>query len=209
MQVDFTRDGKTELIRVATKSPPLLMILTTIAALLMLQSATVLLTQALATPLFALIAINLICATWLLVVCAEQIMPTTLRLEKEALVCQRLLTHKTYNWDEIAGLKLVPAGAVSDVPRHDNRGRVGVGLLSKVATKPTGRDAKAQHAVQPTATVLVSGDSEYAEKMMEIIEMAQKFQAKLNAKPTERWKRAPQPQQQPQFRKKPNITMPA
>jgi hypothetical protein len=209
MQVDFSKDGKTELIKVSSKSPPLLMILTTIAALLTLQSASVLLTQALATPLFILILGNLICATWLLVVCAEQIMPTTLMLAKDGLLCQRLMTRKTYSWDDIVALKLVPAGAVSDTPRHNARGRVGVGVVLKVPTKPTSRDAKAQTVEPVAAAVLVAGDSEHVEKMMEIIELAQKFQARLNAKPTERWKRAPQPQQQPQFRKKPNITMPA
>jgi hypothetical protein len=57
--------------------------------------------------------------------------------------------------------------------------------------------------------VLIGADPQFAEKMMEIMECIQKFQAALTAKPQERWKKAAQPQQQAQFRKRPNITMPA
>jgi hypothetical protein len=208
MQVDFTKDGKTELIKVSSKASPLLMILTTVAALLVLQATTVLLTQSLAWILTFLIGFNLLCGIWLLVACGEQLMPTTLQLDADGLTCNRLLTSKTFSWDDISALKLVPAGSVSDAPRADNRGRVGVGVVLRAPNKSTGRDAKLPPPPQPTI-VVVAGLSEYAEKMIEIIEHGNKFHAALTAKPQERWKRAQQPQQQQQFRKRPNVTMPA
>jgi hypothetical protein len=206
MQVEFTKDGKTELVKISSKAPPLLMILTTTALLLILQSLTVLLVQNVALVLTGLIAVNLVCGLWLLLVCAEQLMPTTLKLDVAGLTCQRLVTHKTYMWDDITALKLVAAGAVSDAPRTVDRGRIGVGLVLRAPTKATARDTKA--AAAPTV-VLLGADPKHAEKMLEIMETVQKFQTGLNAKPQERWKKAAQPQQQTQFRKKPNITMPA
>jgi hypothetical protein len=208
MHVDYSKDGKTELIKVSSKAPPLLMILTTIAALLVLQTITVLLSQSLAWILTLLLGFNLICGIWLLVACGEQLMPTTLKFDADGLTCQRLLTTKTFNWDDVSALKLVPAGSVSDAPRIDSRGRVGVGVVLRVPNKATVRDAKSPPPPHPTV-VVIAGDSQFAEKMIEIIEHGKKFQAALTAKPQERWKRAPQPQQQQQFRKRPNVTMPA
>jgi hypothetical protein len=206
MQVEFTKVGKDELVKISSKAPPLLMILTTIAMLLMLQSLTVLLVQSVNLTLTVLIFINLICGLWLLLVCAEQLMPTTLKLDATGLTCQRLVTHQTYIWDDISALKLVAAGAVSDAPRAVNRGRVGVGLVLRAPNKSNARDSKVAPA---TTVVLIGADPKHAEKMLEIMECVQKFQVALNAKPAERWKKAAQPQQQQQFRKKPNITMPA
>lgn len=202
MQVEFTKDGKDEIIKISSKMPPLLMILTTIALLLIVQSLTVLLVQSLNLTLTALVFVNFVCGLWLLLVCAEQLRPTSLKLDAAGLTCQRLVTHKTYLWDDVAALKLVAAGVVSDAPRSDNRGRVGVGLVLRTAT----RDASVTPA---PAVVLIGADPQFAEKLLEIMEHVQKFQAALNAKPAERWKKASQPQQQQQFRKKPNITMPA
>jgi hypothetical protein len=195
MQVEFTKVGKDELVKISSKAPPLLMILTTIAMLLMLQSLTVLLVQSVNLTLTVLIFINLICGLWLLLVCAEQLMPTTLKLDATGLTCQRLVTHQTYIWDDI-----------SDAPRAVNRGRVGVGLVLRAPNKSNARDSKVTPA---TTVVLIGADPKHAEKMLEIMECVQKFQVALNAKPAERWKKAAQPQQQQQFRKKPNITMPA
>jgi hypothetical protein len=206
MQVEFTKDGKVELVKVSSKAPPLLLILTTVAILLILQSLTVLLVNSLALVLTVLIVLNAVCGLWLLIVCAEQLMPTTLKLTADGLTCQRLITHDSYAWDDITALKLVAAAAVSDAPRSVDRGRVGVGLVLRTPNKPGVRDAKSTPA--PTV-VLLGGDPKYAEKMLEIMECVQKFQAALTARPQERWKKAAQPQQQPQFRKKPNITMPA
>jgi hypothetical protein len=208
MHVEFSKDGKTELVKISSKAPPLLLILTTVALLLILQTLTVLLVQSLAFTLTALVFINFVCGLWLLLVCTEQLMPTTLKLDADGLTCQRLVTHKTYAWDDISALKLVAAGAVSDAPRADNRGRVGVGVVLRAPNKATTRDAKAT-PVPPTAAVLLAADPQYAEKMLEIMERVQKFQAALTARPQERWKKAAQPQQQAQFRKRPNITMPA
>jgi hypothetical protein len=198
MHVDFSKDGKADHIKVSSKATPLLMILTTVALLLILQSATVLVVQSLDTALTVLIAFNLICA--------KQLVPLTLSLDANGLRCQRLVTSKRFLWDDISALKLAAAGVVSDAPRTDIRGRVGFGVVLRVAAKSTARDAKSQEA--PTI-VLFGADPQYGEKMLEIIECIRKFQAALNAKPQERWKKASQPQQQTQFRKKPNITMPA
>jgi hypothetical protein len=206
MHVDFTKNGQAELIKVSSKATPLLMILTTVSLLLILQSATVLLVQSLDTPLTVLIAFNFICASWLLVVCAEQLVPLTLSLDANGLKCQRLVTHRSFLWDDISALKLAAAGVVSDAPRTDIRGRVGFGVVLRGTAKSTTRDAKSQEA---TTIVLFGADPQYGEKMLEIIECIRKFQAALNAKPQERWKKAAQPQQQAQFRKKPHITMPA
>jgi hypothetical protein len=206
MHVDFSKDGKADHIKVSSKATPLLMILTTVALLLILQSATVLVVQSLDTALTVLIAFNLICASWLLLVCAEQLVPLTLSLDATGLRCQRLVTRKSFLWDDISALKLAAAGVVSDAPRTDIRGRVGFGVVLRVAAKSTARDAKSQEA--PTI-VLFGADPQHGEKMLEIIECIRKFQAALNAKPQERWKKASQPQQQTQFRKKPHITMPA
>jgi hypothetical protein len=206
MQVEFTKDGKAELVKISSKAPPLLLILTTVSLLLILQTLTVLLVQTVVPTLTGLIFINLVCGLWLLLVCAEQLMPTTLKLDETGLICQRLVTHSTYSWDDVSALKLVAAGNVSDTVRPDGRGRVGVGLVLRAPNKSASRDAKAEHA--PTV-VLLGADPQYAEKMIEIMERVQKYQAALLAKPQERWKKAAQPQQQAQFRKKPNITMPA
>jgi hypothetical protein len=206
MQVEFTKDGKAELVKISSKAPPLLLILVTVALLLTLQSLTVLLVHTLAPVLMVLIFLNFVCGLWLLVVCAEQLMPTTLNLDATGLTCKRAVTSKTYAWDDISALKLVAAAAVSDAPRSVDRGRVGVGLVLRGPLKSADRDAK---SAPPTTIVLLGGDPKYAEKMLEIMECVQKFQAALTAKPQERWKKAAQPQQQAQFRKKPNITMPA
>jgi hypothetical protein len=206
MQVEFTKSGKDELVKISSKAPPLLRILTTIALLLILQSLTVLLVQSVSHTLTALIFVNLVCGLWLLLVCTEQLMPTTLKLDATGLTCQRLITHKTYVWDDITALKLVAAGAVSDAPRAVNRGRIGVGLVLRAPNKSTARDTT---AVPAPTIVLIGADPQFAEKMLEIMERVKKFQMALNAKPAERWKKAAQPQQQQQFRKRPNITMPA
>jgi hypothetical protein len=207
MQVEFTKIGKTEFVKISSKGPPLLMILTTISLLLILQSLTVLLVQNVALILTGMIIVNLVCGLWLLLVCAEQLMPTTLKLDADGITCQRLVTHRTYLWDDVSALKLTAAGAISDAPRADNRGRVGVGVVLRAPNKSTARDAKV--VVPVPTTVLIAADSKYAEKMLEVMESIQKFQVALTAKPQERWKKAAQPQQQTQFRKKPNITMPA
>jgi hypothetical protein len=206
MLVDFTKDGKTELVKISSKAPPLLLILTTVALLLILQTLTVLLVQSVTFTLTALIFINFVCGLWLLLVCTEQLMPTTLKLDADGLTCQRLVTHRTFSWDDVSALKLVAAGTVSDAPRGEGRGRVGVGVVLRAPNKATARDAK---VAPPPAVVLIGADPQFAEKMMEIMECIQKFQAALTAKPQERWKKAAQPQQQAQFRKRPNITMPA
>jgi hypothetical protein len=206
MQVEFTKDGKTELIKISSKAPSLLLILTTVAMLLTLQTLTVLLVQSLEPILMALIGINLICGLWLLLVCVEQLMPTVLKLQPDGLTRQCIVTRKTYAWDDISVFKLVATGAVSAAPRANNRGRVGVGLVLRPPNKSTTRESK----VVPEPTIVLTGaDAQFAEKMLEIMESVQKFRAALTAKPQERWKKAAQPQQQAQFRKKPNITMPA
>jgi hypothetical protein len=204
MFIDFSKDGKTELIKISSRAPPLLMILTTMAVLLILQSLTVLIVQSLATPLVVLVTINCICGVWLLLVCAEQLLPTTLRLDAAGLTCQHLVTHKTYAWDDIATLKLVSAGAVGGA-RVDSRGRIGIGLMQRAAA--TARDGKAAPTSPPV--LVIAADSTHVEKLLDIIVRIQRYQTALTAKPQERWKRAAQPQQQQQFRKRPNITMPA
>jgi hypothetical protein len=210
MHVDFNNnDAKTEIVKISSKAPPLLMILTTISLLMVLQTATVLMVQTVSWALTSLLLINLICGTWLLLVCGEQLMPLTITLDAKGIVCQRVVTRKTIAWEDVSGLRLVPAGSMSDTPKDDGRGRVGVGVVLRPLSKPTTREA-AKTPPQPQAiTVLVSGDSLYAEKMLEVIESMTKFRAALNTKPQERWKKAAQPHQQTQFRKKPNITMPA
>jgi hypothetical protein len=206
MQVDFTKDGKTELVKISSKATSLLLILTTAGLLLALQSSTVLLVQSLEPILTGLIFVNLGCGLWLLLVCVEQLMPTTLKLDAAGLTRQRLITRKSFDWDDISALKLVAAGTSSDAPGTVSRGRIGIGLVLRPPNKSTARESK----VVPEPTImLIAADAQFAEKMHEIMENAQKFQAALNAKPQERWKKAAQPQQQPQFRKKPNITMPA
>lgn len=206
MLVDFTKDGKSERVKISNKATPLLLILTTISLLLILQASTVLLVQPVTPVLTGLIFINLICGLWLLLVCAEQLMPTTLKLDAKGLTCQRLVTHSCFAWDDITLLKLVAAGAVSDTPRPEGRGRVGIGLVLRAPHKPSARDAK----VLPAPTVVLFGaDPQHAEKMMEVMDCMKKFQVALTAKPQERWKKAAQPQQQAQFRKRPNITMPS
>jgi hypothetical protein len=205
MFIDFSRDGKTELIKISSKAPPLLLILTTMAALLILQSLTVLIVQSLATALMLLVIINLGCGVWLLLVCVEQLLPTTLRLDAGGLTCLHLVTQKTYAWDDLAAFKLVSAGAVGGAARADTRDRVGVGVIQRGAA--TVRAGKAAVTVPPI--VLIAGGSEHAEKLLDVIARIQKYQLALTAKPQERWKRAAQPQQQQQFRKRPNITMPA
>jgi hypothetical protein len=206
MQVEFNKDGKADFVKVSSKPTALLMILTTVALLLILQASTVLLVQPLDTALTALVVVNLICGGWLVLVCAEQLVPLTLTLDANGLRCQRLVTHKVFAWDDIAALKLSAAGAAADNAKTDSRGRVGLGVVLRVAGKSTARDTKTSQS--PTVQ-LFSADQQFAEKMLEIIERVQKFQVALNAKPQERWKKAAQPQQQTQFRKKPNITMPA
>ena len=206
MLVDFTKDGKAERVKISSKAPPLLLILTTVALLLILQTLTVLLVQPVAPVLTGMIFMNLVCGLWLLLVCAEQLMPTTLKLDANGLTCQRLVTHNTYTWDDITTLKLVAAGAVSDTPRAEGRGRIGIGLVLRAPHKSNARDAK---VVDAPTVVLFGADPQHAEKMLEVMENVQKFQLALTAKPQERWKKAAQPQQQAQFRKRPNITMPA
>jgi hypothetical protein len=206
MLIDFTKDGKSEHVKISSKAPALLLILTTVALLLILQTSTVLLVQQVTPVLTGMIFVNFVCGLWLLLVCTEQLMPTTLKLDASSLTCQRLVTRNTYSWDDIAAFKLVAAGVVSDTPRAEGRGRVGIGLVLRAAHKSTARDAKP--AAAPTV-VLLGADPQHAEKLMEVMENVQKFQSALTAKPQERWKKAAQPQQQAQFRKRPNITMPA
>jgi hypothetical protein len=209
-------DGGVESYKVTNRASPLLLILTTVAFMLAVQTGTVLMTMSLSLILTGLLAVNLLCGVWLFIVCADFLAPQSIRMSADGITHARLITSTSYPWDDISALKIVAAsGSLSDAPRDDGRGRIGVGVILREDAKTGSRDERnAAKVTTPGQTpkvktaILIGGDRQHAEKMMEIIEHIKAFQQR-QIKPVERWRKsAQQPQQQQQFRKKPNITMP-
>ncbi len=132
MEMNVERAEGVETIELSRQPSTVATVVIAMGVLLFLQVLIVLLSHSISWILMALLLFAAGSAGWLAVLALDAIMPITVTMNKDGLTIARMLGDTTYPWLEIAAAKVVPsAGLLSDDPRSEPSGRLGVGLFLK------------------------------------------------------------------------------
>lgn len=185
MKMDIDQDGGVETIALSRPASPVAVVVVTMAALLSIQVAIVLATRSVGLTLMVLLVIAAASALWLAVIALEELLPTTLVLDKGGLKVSRLLGTRAYEWHDVAAVRLVTSnGTLSDDARLDSGARLAVGLFLKTTanTKKTAAEGEAD-------VLLFSASSQHANDLLKLVEHVVGYKSAVAAGTTDRNRR--------------------
>jgi hypothetical protein len=137
MEMNCDRVGTVETIELSRRPSLVAMVVIAMGALLVLQVILMLATRSMTITLMALLTVAAGSAGWLAVLALEAIMPVNIKMDKDGLTVGRLLGAATHPWADIVDAKVVPSsGMLSDDPKAEQSGRLGVGLFLKSRKTP-------------------------------------------------------------------------
>lgn len=137
MDMNVEREGSVETIYLSRRPSTVALVVIAMGVLLVLQVLIVLFSRSVTLPLMGLLLIAAGSAGWLSILALEAIMPVTVKMDKDGITLQRLLGDQNYPWIEVGEAKVVPSsGMLSDDPRAEPSGRLGVGLFLKSRKTP-------------------------------------------------------------------------
>lgn len=183
MKMDIDQDGGVETIALSRPASPVAVVVVTMAALLSIQVAIVLATRSVGLTLMVLLVIAAASALWLAVIALEELLPTTLVLDKGGLKVSRLLGTRAYEWHDVAAVRLVTSnGTLSDDARLDSGARLAVGLFLKTTVKKTAAEGEAD-------VLLFSASSQHANDLLKLVEHVVGYKSAVAAGTTDRNRR--------------------
>ncbi len=137
MEMNVDRAGGVETIELSRLPSLVATVVIVMGVLLVLQVIIVLLSHGVSLPLMGLLLITAGSAGWLAILALNAIMPITVTMNRDGLTIARMLGDETYPWSDILAAKVVPSsGLLSDDPRSEPSGRLGVGLFLKSRKTP-------------------------------------------------------------------------
>ncbi len=144
MEMNVERAGGVETIELSRRPSTVATVVIAMGVLLFLQVVIVLLSHSVSPTLMGLLLIAAGSAGWLAILALDAIMPITVTMNKDGLTIARLLGDTTHPWSDIVVAKVVPSsGLLSDDPRSEPSGRLGVGLFLKSRKVPRQHDLDA------------------------------------------------------------------